>query len=162
MPQTTTWYCGHCGFGPMSIRFEDHCSNCQRKRDGYATVETHYISYRRLNNEDLPSPSLAGLVSSSSALNYRNSTTHGRVAPASFCEDYQGTSGVRSYGESSPIMSRSPSISEVLVEGYGPVTHGNRGWYCCQCNDGPNGLSTNLKCPITKCQHTRCGYCIVQ
>ena len=162
MPQEKTWYCGHCGFGPMSIRYESHCSICGKQKDGYSTVETHHVSSgRRLNTGDSPSPSLGGLLPSRSTFDYPPYGTYGRAAPADFSYDYHGTSGVTSYGESSPTMYRSSLINEIPQGGYEPVTHGSRSWYCCQCRDGPYGLEVNLKCPKDTCQHTRCGYCHV-
>lgn len=35
----TTWFCGHCSFGPMMIETTDFCVVCYRQRDSYATYE---------------------------------------------------------------------------------------------------------------------------
>lgn len=35
----TNWFCGHCGFGPMTIGTTEFCVVCHRQRDSYATYE---------------------------------------------------------------------------------------------------------------------------
>jgi hypothetical protein len=33
------WYCGHCLYGPNTREHDTHCSECNRRRDGYARYE---------------------------------------------------------------------------------------------------------------------------
>ena len=40
MPKRQIWYCYQCSFGPCSVTLDFYCPNCQRPRDGFATLQT--------------------------------------------------------------------------------------------------------------------------
>lgn len=161
MPHTTVWYCGHCGKGPMNIRLDQHCVFCYRQKDGSSTEESHYISSdRRLDNGGIPSPSVGGNSSFRSAFDSTTSATYGRAASNDLSYGYHESSGVTSYGQSSPTMYRSAPVNAIPQGDYGPITCGHRRWFCCQCNSGPMLVSTTPKC--ISCNHTSCGYCVVE
>lgn len=37
----TTWYCGECGKGPNSLRYDSHCPYCGHVRDNSCRYEVH-------------------------------------------------------------------------------------------------------------------------
>lgn len=163
MPQETTWYCGHCGHGPMNSSHDTHCWNCHRLRDGYSREETHYVpSDRRFNTGSSQSSLLGGNSSYGSTVDYPASGTYGRAAHAGFSYNNYGTSGVMSGMESRSGTYRSSPLNEIPKGGYSPLTRGSRRWFCCHCDEGPMLVDTTPRCCKRDCQHIKCGDCPVE
>ena len=40
---TRSWYCGNCGKGPNSVRYDDYCPYCGRARDSSCSYEVHAV-----------------------------------------------------------------------------------------------------------------------
>ncbi|KAK3500977.1 hypothetical protein B0T13DRAFT_466978 [Neurospora crassa] len=36
----TVWYCSSCNFGPLNIKIDEHCPDCQHRRCSSCTVTT--------------------------------------------------------------------------------------------------------------------------
>ena len=137
MPAPTTWYCGHCGYGPHYYSYQEFCVMCNRKRDYSARFESQTTSAR-------PPPAGAssqyGLYggSSPSTSNHYQPSMHVNTTP--YATPQAGYQAPTSTGQSYPTS-------------YSPI----RFWWCCRCQDGPKNATLQPSCVM--CHHQPCSYC---
>ena len=150
MPEPKTWYCKHCGKGPMSTTIDTHCCHCSKKRSVRHTSGTsksivgtqaqpalsllHMVNTMQFDSEnyDLPAPPSSHDISSAHGFN--------AVTNRIYLEDFMS--------------------SQSLNEGFTPQTLGSKKeyWTCCACKYGPQLLANNPRC--SNClRHEVCSYC---
>ena len=138
MPPPTTWYCGHCGMGPMKIANDTHCYQCYKAKDYYARLEDtdgahlntrdHHISHRSF------SISTFG--------------THHVQLPKQTIDSPE---------EYSPCLHRPLPIEAGIDTSPQFQSPSSDFWFCCHCKDGPKLFATQIRC--VNCGHDVCSEC---
>ena len=155
MPESTFWYCKHCGFGPMTEN-TDYCLefHCQRRRDRHCKTETHETHPNGGRRATMADFSLLNASLSFSSPCFGSSMPNNeRISLVDFNNDHNGARRTTTHGEGSPAIYGS-SV------GGGYITYGDKIWFCCHCGDGPKGTALQEQCVI--CYHNRCYRCTIQ
>lgn len=136
MSLRTTWYCGHCSYGPMLLATCENCCLCFHQRDAIATHEACKISTlhpktwtptagtanRVTKPTDVP-PSAAVEVAGPHV------AAKGHWQEVSFEERSCGTRDA-----TNPV---SPNVHVQSWTSLSGVNPAHTYWYCCQC-EPPN------------------------
>lgn len=143
MSLRTTWYCGHCSYGPMLLANYEHSCLCFRQRDAIATPETckmstHHseawaptadVGDRVTESMDVPPSTALEVVGPPVA-------AKGRCQEVSFKERSYGTRDA-----TDPVFPNTPVYSWTsLTDANPPQTR----WYCCKC-EPPNSKSGRIR-----------------
>ena len=136
MPYATTWYCGWCRKGPMSIDLDEHCCYCYRQKDTYATYDAG-TSSRNM-------PQTFEYATEPVSLSSCGSPPNSPVYASS------------NKGHGYPLQT---STATTLVCNSSPMPSNfqTEYWYCCHCKDGPKLIVNQSSCVC--CGHTYCSYC---